>query len=52
MATYYYSVIVQETPPTSPQIGQIWIKESIKQAFMFMGQDGAGNDILSPIAGA
>lgn len=36
MATYYYTVIIQESEPTSPQTGWIWIKESIEQAFIYL----------------
>ena len=37
MGSYYYTVIKQEAEPTSPQTGWIWIKESINQAFIYLG---------------
>ena len=50
MATFQYTVIIQESSPANSGLGQIWIKESTKQAFMFMGQDASGNAIWSLIA--
>jgi len=36
MATYYYTVVIQEAEPESPGPGWIWIKESINQAFIYL----------------
>ena len=36
MATFYYTLIIQEDAPSNPQLGWIWIKESIRQAFIYI----------------
>lgn len=36
MAVYYFTVIIQESEPTSPQTGWVWIKESIQQAYIYL----------------
>jgi len=35
--TYYYTLVIQETAPSNPQLGWIWIKESVRQAWMWIG---------------
>ena len=36
MATFYYTVIIQEDEPSNPQEGFIWIKESVSQAWIYI----------------
>lgn len=36
MASYYYTIIIQDTEPVNPQAGWIWLNESIGQAYIYI----------------
>jgi hypothetical protein len=36
--THYVNIIIQESPPTGLQMGWIWIKTSLLQAYIWLGE--------------